>query len=100
VAKIEEAARMTKPKYGPEDLAAVSDIPEWTEADMAQAVPFSQAFPELADKMQRSRGPQRAPRKVSTTIRLSSEVIEHFRASGPGWQARIDAALREWVAAH
>ena len=33
--------------------------------------------------------------KVSTTIRLSPEVLEHFRAGGPGWQTRIDETLRK-----
>ena len=35
--------------------------------------------------------------KVSTTIRLSRDVIDHFQAGGRGWQTRIDAALREWI---
>ncbi len=33
--------------------------------------------------------------KVSTTIRLSPEVLDHFRAGGPGWQTRIDETLRK-----
>jgi uncharacterized protein (DUF4415 family) len=37
-------------------------------------------------------------RKVSTTLRLSPEVLEHFRAGGPGWQTRIDQALKRVVA--
>jgi len=32
------------------------------------------------------------------TIRYSRDVLEYFRATGPGWQVRIDAALKEWVA--
>ena len=38
--------------------------------------------------------------KVSTTIRLSSEIIDHFKADGPGWQTRINEALREWIRSH
>ena len=38
--------------------------------------------------------------KVSTTIRLSQEVLDHFKAAGRGWQTRIDAALREWIENH
>ena len=38
--------------------------------------------------------------KVSTTIRLSRDVIDHFKSGGRGWQTRIDAALREWIAKH
>lgn len=34
---------------------------------------------------------------VSTTITLSKEVVDHFRADGRGWQTRIDEALREWI---
>ena len=41
--------------------------------------------------------PRAAKPKVSTTIRLSPEVIDYFRAGGPGWQTRIDAALRQWI---
>jgi uncharacterized protein (DUF4415 family) len=85
--------------YTQADLDAVSDNPEWTEDDFAKAVPFAKAFPELARTI-RSRGPQKAPTKVSTTIRLSREVIDHFRATGPGWQSRIDSALRQWVDDH
>ena len=33
--------------------------------------------------------------KVSTTIRLDPDVLEAFRAEGPGWQSRINAALRQ-----
>jgi uncharacterized protein (DUF4415 family) len=42
--------------------------------------------------------PRAEVRKVSTTLRLSPEVLQHFRASGPGWQTRIDEALRRVVA--
>lgn len=90
---------MTKAKYTKSDLEAVSDNPEWTAEDFANAVPFDQAFPELAAKMRRGRGQQKAPTKVSTTIRLSRDVIDHFRATGTGWQARVDAALKEWIGA-
>ena len=43
------------------------------------------------------RGPQKAPTKKLVSLRLSPEVIDHFRAGGPGWQTRIDGALREAI---
>jgi len=46
--------------------------------------------------VRRGRPPVARP-KVSTTIRLSRDVIDHFRAGGRGWQTRIDEALREWI---
>ncbi len=49
--------------------------------------------------VRRGRPPLAKP-KVSTTIRLSQDVINHFKAGGRGWQTRIDAALREWIGQH
>ena len=40
------------------------------------------------------RGPQKSPTKIPVSIRLSPEVIKHFKAKGPGWQSRIDDVLR------
>ena len=45
-------------------------------------------------------GTRKAAPKVPTTIRLSPEVIEAFRAAGNGWQTRIDAALKDWLRTH
>ena len=57
--------------------------------------------PDLAEKFDKApvrRGRPRAHRpKVSTTIRLSQDVIDHFKAGGRGWQTRINDALREWI---
>lgn len=46
------------------------------------------------------RGPQKAPTKEPVAIRLSPEVVSYFKATGKGWQGRIDAVLREWVKTH
>jgi len=43
------------------------------------------------------RGPQKAPTKTLVSLRLSVEVIEHFKATGPGWQARIDRTLADSI---
>ncbi len=91
---------MTEPKFTQADMDAVSDSPELTAADMAAAVPFDQAFPKMAAAIRRGRGPQKAPRKELTTIRLSPDVIAHFKRAGQGWQSRIDAALKDWMAGH
>ncbi|MCX7240466.1 MAG: BrnA antitoxin family protein [Burkholderiales bacterium] len=77
-----------------------ADNPEWTDEMFRQAVRLTDLPAALQTKLRRGRGPQKAPRKVSTTIRLSPEVVGYFQASGEGWQARIDAALKDWVAQH
>jgi len=43
------------------------------------------------------RGPQKAPTKKLVSLRLPPEVIEHFKADGPGWQTRIERTLLEAV---
>jgi uncharacterized protein (DUF4415 family) len=43
------------------------------------------------------RGPQKAPTKKLVSLRLSPEVVEHFKASGPGWQTRIDETLAKAI---
>lgn len=45
-------------------------------------------------------GSVKAAPKVSTTIRLSPDVIQAFRAAGDGWQTRIDGALKDWLRTH
>jgi len=51
--------------------------------------------------MQALRGrPKLANKKHLVSIRYSPEVIDYFRASGAGWQARMDAVLKEYVEAH
>jgi uncharacterized protein (DUF4415 family) len=75
--------------------------PEWTKADFAKATRFAGGIkmkdltPETLARVKNSRGPQKAQTKVAVSIRLSPEVISHFKAKGPGWQSRIDDALRK-----
>ncbi len=73
--------------------------PEWTREEVSRAVPFSGLPASLRDKLG-GRGPQKFPTKERITIRLSREVVEQFRASGDGWQTRVDAALKDWLKTH
>jgi uncharacterized protein (DUF4415 family) len=75
-------------------IAADPDNPEWTVQDFKRAKPFAVAFPALA-KSRRGRGPQKRPTKVAVSLRLTREVVERFKADGPGWQSRMDEALKK-----
>lgn len=75
------------------------DNPEWTAQDIKTSAPFS-ALPASLQAKLGGRGPQKTPPKVSTTIRLSPDVVQAFRAAGAGWQTRIDAALKDWLRTH
>jgi uncharacterized protein (DUF4415 family) len=45
----------------------------------------------------RQRGRPIGSDKESTTIRFDRDVLAAFRAGGPGWQTRMNAALRDWL---
>jgi uncharacterized protein (DUF4415 family) len=48
--------------------------------------------------IRRTRGPNKRPAKEQVAIRLDQDVVGALRASGPGWQTRVNAALKEWLA--
>jgi uncharacterized protein (DUF4415 family) len=55
----------------------------------------------VALKKQRGeRGPQKAPTKVPTTIRFDADVLAALKASGKGWQTRVNEAMRDWLKTH
>ena len=45
------------------------------------------------------RPPSSKPLKVSTTIRFDADVLAALKATGPGWQTRVNDAMRAYVAA-
>lgn len=58
-------------------------------------------LPEFFKQAAKKRGrPRSANPKVQMTIRFSPEVVRYFRATGPGWQTRMDEALQEWIRLH
>lgn len=66
--------------YNPNDEAAVAAF--WSNATV------------------RRRGAQKAPTKVPTTIRFDADVLAALKASGRGWQTRVNEAVREWLKTH
>lgn len=71
------------------------DNPEWTNEDFRNAKPASELPADILGFFPRTRGPQKSPKKIPLSIRLSPEVLDHFKATGPGWQSRIEDALRK-----
>jgi uncharacterized protein (DUF4415 family) len=75
------------------------EVREITAEDVALFKPFT-TLPKAEQKVLlnlRRRGPQKAPKKVPISIRLSPDVVEGLRATGNGWQVRADEALRSWL---
>jgi uncharacterized protein (DUF4415 family) len=89
-------------------IAADPDNPEWTAADFANARPASEVLPGLfgaknAAELLRPKKPGRPitdTPKVFTGIRLDADVLEAFRATGKGWQTRMNDALKQWLQEH
>lgn len=96
-----------KPYVDPDDIFP-------TDEDLASARPLIEADPELAKRIigddpaleaeahaeaeafHRRRGrPRVANPKTQVSLRLDADVLEKFRATGPGWQGRINEALRK-----
>ena len=49
----------------------------------------------LAERRERLRGLQKAPTKEQVSIRLDGDLLGYFRSTGPGWQGRVNDALRK-----
>lgn len=83
----------------PDRVKADADNPPTRPEDWDSAI-VSHSAEELRIKLaeRRMRGKNKRPRKQQIAIRLSSEVVAYFRATGPGWQTRMNEALREWIA--
>jgi uncharacterized protein (DUF4415 family) len=75
-------------------------VRELTAADMKRFQNAKQALPGTLLKKLNVRGPQKTPTKERITIRLSPEVVQRFRDTGDGWQARVDTALKDWLKSH
>lgn len=88
------AGYVPNPAFTQADWDEVSDNPEWTAEDVRRAKPFSEVFPHLAETLRRGRGRQKAPTKRLVSLRIDQDVLERFKATGPGWQSRMNAALR------
>ncbi|RJE79124.1 BrnA antitoxin family protein [Paracoccus sp. JM45] len=75
------------------------DAPEATDAQLVQARPFTEVFPARSEQMRKNAGgrPKTENPKVAVSLRIDPEVVSKFKAGGPGWQTRMNEALRHAV---
>lgn len=75
------------------------EVTELTKSDLEQFKPASEVLPanllSNLKKMRGSRGKQKSPTKVITTIRFDADLLEELKASGRGWQTRVNDILRK-----
>ena len=70
------------------------DNPEWTEADFARALRDDEIPAAIREAFPKTTGRPRGSSKEQVALRIDRDVLERFRATGPGWQTRINEALR------
>ncbi len=96
----EQEAMLARIEALPEPDLDDPDNPEWTEEDFARARPIEEVlpleviaanFPNTYKRL--GRPPLPAPKKA-VKLRLDPDVLEGWLASGPGWQTRMNEALR------
>jgi uncharacterized protein (DUF4415 family) len=65
-----------------------ADNPPWTEDMLGAPV------------LKRGRGPQAAPTKVLTSVRLDADILEFFKSQGAGYQSKMNDVLKDWMKMH
>lgn len=77
------------------------EVRELTRDDLKHFKPATDILPrELAEVLPKRGRPAGTAAKTSTTVRFDNDVLEAFKASGKGWQSRMNAALRDWLKEH
>jgi uncharacterized protein (DUF4415 family) len=77
------------------------ELAEWDGAVLVNGGGYQAARAAVAAKRKLGqRGAQRSPVKQLVSVRYSPEVLAYFKSEGPGWQTRMDEALKQWVCAH
>jgi uncharacterized protein (DUF4415 family) len=69
---------------------------DWTQGTLTRGGGVAATI----EAIRRTRGPNKNPTKEQVAIRVDREVLLAFRAGGPGWQTRMNAALKEWLVSH
>ncbi len=82
-----------------------ADNPEFSSKGFTKAMPASKMFaPETMQALVAMKRPTGRPKsetpKVFTAIRLDADVLAEFKATGKGWQTRMNAALRQFIVEH
>ena len=102
----------TSVSYSSEEMKKAKSRTDWArvrreatsghDPDMSDPMDSEATAAELATALAKKRmgRPLSANRKTPLSLRLSNDVVTYFKATGRGWQTRIDEALREYVKKH
>ena len=86
---------------GTDRLLTTREEAKWSTGVMVNGGGYEAVRKAVAAKRKPGqRGQQVAPTKQLVSVRYSPEVVAFFKASGAGWQSRMDSALKQWVSTH
>lgn len=75
----------------------------WNDPDDAPELSdefFERADEFVGDKLVKRGRPMAEKTKLALTIRYDSDIVETFKATGKGWQTRMNDALKDWLKTH
>ncbi len=78
-------------------IARDPDNPEWTAETLARSRPAIEVHPHLVAQDLRRRRQQEGLSKWEVSVELDIDLLAHFLDGGPGWEGRINDALRQAV---
>ena len=97
MANVEHApGYVPNPDYTQEDWDEVCDNPELTKEDFANMRPVEEMLPELAAAL-RKQGEAHTGDTAPFSLRIDRDILDAYRATGPGWQDRMSEVLRKAV---
>lgn len=88
------AAEVAAARAAAETVKAKAPAVDWRRGVVTRGVGVA----ATVEALRRTRGPNKNPTKEQVAIRLAITSAGGIRAGGPGWQTRMNAALKEWIA--
>lgn len=76
-------------------LAALEAMTDEEDAAITAAARADPDAQPLTDALPRRGRPKSARPKLHVPLRLDADIVERFKAAGPGWQSRMNEALRK-----
>lgn len=79
-------------------MAADSDARELTDVELGRMRPARDVLPPALFAALAKRGrPRSAVKRVPVTLRVDPTILDAYKAGGPGWQTRMNAALAQGI---
>lgn len=98
----EKSQNIAQKWVDPDDAPELTDefFDKGTWRDGEKVVTKQEAHAILAKRRGRPVGTTKTDNKVAVKLRIDPDTLAAFKATGRGWQTRVNEAMREWVKTH